>query len=127
MTTTGYVRLPKPVREQTLAAAREQAQRAAARYAQLLIAEAGIAARAALPTVAQLLFRRTRDVSGASVSLVAGYDSTGQLQWHADRDDEWPDESLVTDLLTAAGHWFADAFERIDADGEELYVVNIDD
>jgi hypothetical protein len=127
VTTTGYIRLSQPVREQTLAAARQQAQRAAARYADLLAAEAGIAARAVLPTVAQLMFRRTSDVLGPSASLVAGYGRTGRQQWHVDLDGEWPDESLVTDHLAAAAHWCGDAFDHIDADGEELYILNIDD
>lgn len=126
---TGYIRLADPVREQTLAAARTQAQRAAARYAELLAAEAGIAARAVLPTVARLVFRLTDDVTGPSATLVAAYGATGRLQWDVDLDDEWPDESLVTDHLAAAANAYDDAFTIVgtDADGEYLYGLDIDD
>ena len=123
--TAGYSQLPATTREQTLAAARTQAQQAARRYAELLAAEAGIAARAVLPTVAQLLFRLTDDILGPSASLVAAYGTTGRLQWHVELDDEWPDESLVTDLLAAANRWCHDFFPAADED-EDAYRFDLD-
>ena len=130
-TQSGYIRLSKTTREQTLEAARTQAQRAAAQYARLQAAEAGIAARAVLPTVARLLFRLTDDctdaVTGPSATLIAAHGNTGRLQWHVDLDDEWPDESLVTDHLAAAAQWCHDCFARTDADGEQVHVLDIDD
>jgi hypothetical protein len=125
---TGYIRLPDPVREQTLAAARTQAQRAATQYARLLAAEAGIAARAVYPDVAGLVFRLADDVTGSSATLVAAYTAGGRRLWHRDTDDEWPDESLVTDYLGAAADWDDNAFTIVDtdADGEYLYVLELD-
>jgi hypothetical protein len=122
--TAGYTELPATNREQALAAARTQAQQAARRYAELLAAEAGIAARTVLPTVAQLVFRLTKDALGPSASLVAGYGNTGRLQWHVDLDDEWPDESLVTDLLAAAAQW-SDIFAATDED-DDAYRYDLD-
>jgi hypothetical protein len=121
--TAGYTRLAATTREQTLAAARTRAQQAARRYAELLAAEAGIAARAVLPTVAQPVFRLTDDVFGPSATLVAAYGNTGRLQWHIELDDEWPDESLVTDLLAAATRWCHDIFP---AAGEGAYRLGLD-
>ena len=123
----GYIRLSKTTREQTLEAARSQAQRAAAQYARLLAAEAGIAARVELPTVARLLFRLTDDVTGPSATLIAAHGNTGRLQWYVDLDDEWPDESLVTDHLAAAPRWCHDYFARTEADGEQLYILDVED
>jgi hypothetical protein len=126
---TGYIRLPDPVREQTLAAAHQQAQRAAAHYARLLAAEAGIAARAVCPRVARLVFRLPADITGPSATLVAAYTADGQRLWYLDTDDEWPDESLVTDHLAAAADWNDNAFTIVDTDtdGEYLYEHNLDD
>jgi hypothetical protein len=126
---SGYIRLAEPVREQTLAAARRQAQRTAAQYARLLAAEAGIAARAVYPHVARLVFRYADDVTGSSATLVAAYTAGGRRLWHLDIDDEWPDESLVTDHLAAAADWDDNAFAIVDtdSDGEYLYVVEFDD
>ena len=113
---SGYLRLPDPVREQTLAAAHKQAKRAAAQYARLLAAEAGIAARAVHPRVARLVFRLTDDITGPSATLVAAYAAGGRRLWHLDTDDEWPDESLVTDHLAAAAEWDDNAFTIVDPD-----------
>ena len=77
----GYIRLPDPVRERTLAAAHQQAKRAAAQYAQLLAAEAGIAARAVHPHVARLVFRPsfgTYCISSHPVSALASSLSTSR-------------------------------------------------
>jgi hypothetical protein len=124
---TGYIRLPDPVREHTLAAAHQQATRAAAQYARLLAAEAGIAARAVHPAVARLVFRLTEDITGPSATLVAAYTADGRRLWHRDTDDEWPDESLVTDHLAAAAEWDDNAFTDTDSDGEYLYEHHLDD
>jgi hypothetical protein len=125
---SGYIRLPHPVREQTLAAAHRQAERAAAQYARLLAAEAGIAARAVYPHVARLVFRLTDDLTGPSATLVAAYTAGGRQLWHLDTDDEWPDESLVTDPLAAAADWHDNAFTIVDtdSDGEYLYEHHLD-
>jgi hypothetical protein len=120
----GYTRLPEAIRETTRAAARTKAQQAARRYAQLLAAEAGIAARAQLPTVARLVFRLSEDMFGPSATLVAAYGNTGRVQWHVDLDDEWPDESLVSDHLAAAAHWCPDIFPATD-DGD-TYQLDLD-
>jgi len=124
----GYTRLPDATREQTLAAARKQAEQAAEHYAQLLATEAGIAARAVYPAVARLMFRLADDVFGSSATLVAAYTAKGRQLWHIDIDDEWPDESVVTDHLAAAADWCDDYFEAVDAgDGDELYVLDLDE
>jgi cytochrome P450 len=130
--TAGYTRLPKTTREDVLAAARKQAERAAEHYAQLLAAEAGIAARVVFPNLARLVFRLTDDVFGSSATLIAAYTAQGRQLWHIDTGNEWPDESLVTDHLAAAADWCDDYFEAIDADdidqpgGAELYVLDPD-
>jgi hypothetical protein len=131
--TTGYTRLPTTTREDVLAAARKQAEQAAEQYAQLLAAEAGIAARAVFPNLARLVFRLSDDVFGPSATLIAAYTAHGRQLWHIDTDEEWPDESLVTYHLAAAADWCGDYFEAIDADdtdqqdGDELYVFNLDE
>jgi hypothetical protein len=126
-TISGYTRLPDTTRENTLAAARRQAERAAEHYARLLAAEAGIAARAAYPTVARLVFRLTDDVTGPSATLIAAYTAHGRQLWHIDTDKEWPDESLVTDHLAAAADWCDNTFNVVDthSDGEYRYVPDI--
>ena len=125
----GYIRLSDPVREHTLAAAHQQAKRAAARYARLLAAEAGIAARAVHTAVALLVFRLTEDITGPSATLVAAYTDGGRRLWHLDTDDDWPDESLVTDHLAAAAEWDDNAFTIVDtdSDGEYLYEHHLND
>ena len=112
----GQTRLPNPTREDVLAAARTQAGRAAEQYAQLLAAEAGIAARAVFADVARLVFRLTEDVLGSSATLIAAYSAQGRRLWHIDTSEEWPDESLVTDYLAAAADRCPDFFEAIGAD-----------
>jgi hypothetical protein len=120
-----YIDLSEPARQQERAAARSHAVRAAEDYADLLAAEAGIAARDILPTVGQLTFRPTDEVTGQSAVLVAAYDEDGRRLWHLDRDGEWPDESLVTDHLMAALRWCPNYFaEAHDGDGLLLFTVD---
>jgi hypothetical protein len=47
------------------------------------------------------------------------------LQWHVDLDDEWPDESLVSDHLATAAHWCTDIFPPAE-DGEDVYQLDLD-
>jgi hypothetical protein len=120
-----YIDLPEPARAQERAAARDHAVRGAEDYAGLLAAEAGIAARDVFPTVGHLTFRLTDDAAGPSAVLVAAYDEDGWRLWHIDRDGEWPDESLVTDHLTAAARWCPDYFtDAPDGDGLLLFTVD---
>jgi len=115
-TTTGYLLLSDAARGETLAAAGQQAQRAAAHCAQLHTAQAGIAARNVFPHLARLVFRLTDDVTGPSATLVAAYTGGGRRLWHIDAGDEWPDESLITDHLAAAAHWDEHAFTTLDTE-----------
>ena len=70
------------------------------------------------PDVVRLVFRAEEDRSGASVMLVAAYSASGELLWHIERDDEWPDETQVTDRLAAAWDWSrGELFPRCDDDG----------
>jgi hypothetical protein len=124
-----YTRLPEAAREHLRGTARTTAQRAARPYADLL-AEAGIAARAAYPTARRLVFRLSTDVFGASATLVAAYTADGRQLWHLDTSDEWPDESLVTDFLAAAAEMLDDYFPPVDAAaiteaGDELYAYDL--
>jgi hypothetical protein len=123
-TTTGYTRLPEPTRQQVRTAARSQAQNAARRYADLLAAEAGVAARAVYPRVGLLAFRLTDDIDGPSATLVAAYTADGRRLWHNATGREWPDESLVTDHLAAAAHWCDDYFTP--AGGDDLFLLDLD-
>lgn len=123
--TTGYTRLPKSTREDVRTAARIQAARAARRYADLLAAEAGLAARAVYPNVAQLVFRLTDDIDGLCATLVAAYTAEGRRLWHIDTSDEWPDESLVTDHLAAAADWCDDYFGAA-GDGDDLFLLDLE-
>jgi len=125
-----YARLPEAAREHLRGTARTMAERAALRYADLLAAEAGIAARAAYPTAGRLVFRLSTDVFGASATLVAAYPADGRQLWHLDASDEWPDESLVTDFLAAAAEMFDDYFPPVEAAGiteagDELYAYDL--
>ncbi len=124
--TTRYVLLAEAVREQLRRTARTLADNAALRYADLLVAEAGIAARAVCPTAGRLVFRLSTDAFGASATLVAAYTADSRQLWHVDTDDEWPDESLVTDYLATAAEVSDDYFPSVDAeDGDELYEVEL--
>ena len=80
------------------------------------------------PRVARLVFRLTDDITGPSATLVAAYTVGGQRLWHLDTDDEWPDESLVTDHLAAAAGWNDNTFTIVDtdSDGEYLYEYHLD-
>jgi hypothetical protein len=120
-----YIRLPDAVREAVRATARTQAVVAIEHYADLLAAEAGIAARALFPELTRLLFRITDDINGPGVSLVAAYASDKRQLWNADIRD-WPDESLVTDRLAAAIDWCDDYFAKAD-DSDDLFLLDVDE
>src|SRR5689334_9496647 len=92
MPTAPALPAPDAVRERRRSAARAAAEQAALGYADLLAAEAGIAARAVYPTLGRLVFRLSSDVFGASATLVAAYTDDGLRLWHVDTDDEWPGE-----------------------------------
>ncbi len=121
----GYTRLPDATRDSVRTAARTQAARAAERYTDLLAAEAGIAARAQFPHLAQLVFRLTDDVDGPSATLIAAYAANGRRLWHVDGDQEWPDESLVTDHLAAAADWCPDGYFPATAVGDDLFQLDL--
>ena len=130
-TTPDYRQLSEAAREQQRAGARTLALQAAQRYADLLVAEAGIAARAVYPTAGRLVFRLTTDVFGASATLVAAHTADGRQLWHIDTSDEWPDESLVSDYLAAAADVLDDYFpvaSEGDAteEGDEVYAIDLD-
>ena len=70
------------------------------------------------PTDRPLVFRAEEDPSGTSVMLVATYSATGEQLWHSQRNDEWPDETQLTDRLAAAWDWSrGQLFPRRDYDG----------
>ncbi len=121
-----YPRLGEDARRELLHAAYDQGRQATLHYARLLAAEAGIAARVVYPTVARLVFRLTDDVCGASATLLAAYCHDGRRLWHIDVDDEWPDESLVTDHLAAAASNCPELFDTEGTDGEFRYVLDLD-
>ena len=132
----GYAQLAEADREQLRGTARALADQAALRYADLLAAEAGIAARAVYPTVGRLVFALSTDVFGVSATLVAAYTTDGAQLWHAGTDDEWPDDSLVTDYLAAAAEVRDDYFPSVDdadlndladlvEDGGDLYAIDL--
>jgi hypothetical protein len=101
-----YLTRPRHERDNARAQARSRAVQAHEYYADLLAAEAGIAARTAFPDTARLFSELTEDITGSSASLVAAYTATGQRLWHTDSDDEWLDQSEVTDNLAAAWDWY---------------------
>jgi len=105
VTATSYAALAEPARADVRACARRAAADAGARYADLLAAEAGLAARSVFPDVVRLVLRAEEDPSGTSMMLVAAYSASGEQLWHIERDDEWPDETQVTDRLAAAWDW----------------------
>src|SRR5439155_26625649 len=121
-----YMTLNSAQRDRVRSAVRDVAVRTNERYADLLAAEAVLAAKAVYPDVHRLVFRLGEDVTGTTATLVAAYDRTGGLLWHVDRDEEWEDESEVTDRLAAAvdgydGYYpFTDAREDPDLDEYEL-------
>ena len=91
-------------------------------YTDLLAAEAAIAARRVYPDTTRLVFTLTDDATGPSAMLIAAYNSAGRRLWHIDHDGEWPDESDVTDKLTAASHWCrADVFPAVEDTGHCEY------
>jgi hypothetical protein len=95
-------------------------------YADLLAAEAVLTARAEYPDTHRLVFQLSDDITGTTAMLVAAYDRNATLLWHLERDDEWPDESQVTDLLAASADWsrdyhpFNEARDDSDLDEYEL-------
>jgi hypothetical protein len=121
-----YLTLHPAQRDRVRSAVRDLADRTNERYADLLAVEAVLAARAVYPDTHRLVFRLGDDVTGTTATLVAAYDRAGGLLWHVDRDEEWQDESEVTDLLAAAVDWcdgyypFTDAREDTDLDEYEL-------
>jgi len=125
-----YVTLNPAQRDRIRSAVRDVAVRSNERYADLLAAEAVLTARAVYPDTHRLVFRLGEDITGTTATLVAAYDRAGGLLWHVDRDGEWPDESLVSDLLAAAVDWydghfpFTDAREDTDLDEYELPAVD---
>jgi hypothetical protein len=128
--TPDYAQLPDAARERLRGTARNRAEQAALGYADLLAAEAGIAARVVYPAAGRLVFQLSVDVFGASATLVAAYTADGWLLWHVDTGDEWPDESLVTDFLAAAAEQLDDYFPTVSAtdlteDGAQLYALDL--
>ena len=102
-----YLLLPDHRRSEMRASNRDFAVAVQRRYAALLAAEAAIAAWRVQPDAARLVFALTEDVlTGPSARLIAAYDIAGRRLWDTDRDDEWPDESLVTDWLAAASRCY---------------------
>jgi len=125
-----YLTLSPTHRDRVRVAVRDLAVRANERYAGLLAAEAVLAARTTYPDTHRLVFRLADDITGTTATLVAAYNRTGALLWHADHDGEWPDESEVTDLLAASvdwydGHPFTESREDKDLDEYELPTTHI--
>jgi hypothetical protein len=123
-----YDQLPDADRDNARSAARTEAVQAAEHYARLLAVEAAIAARAEFPDLSRLVFRLGEtDVFGPSVTLVAAYDADGRQLWHEDEGQEWPDDSLVADRLTAAAEWaHGDYFPfSLAEQGEDLFLLNL--
>ena len=103
-------------REQQLDAALTAKRQAYRQYGDLLTRAAGIDARKVFPTAQLLTFRLSHDVaSGVTAMLMAAHDADGRQLWHVDVDEEWPDESLVTDWLAAAAE--SDGYFRPDSNG----------
>jgi hypothetical protein len=125
-----YLTLNPGQRDSVRTAVRYLAVRSGEHYAELLAAEAGLAARTAYPDTARLVFSLGEDITGPTATLVAAYTRDGTQLWHVDQDDEWPDESRVTGLLAAAADWldgyhpFSDAPEN--ADLEEYQLSGVD-
>ena len=90
-----YLTLSPTHRDRVRVAVRDLAVRANERYAGLLAAEAVLAARTTYPDTHRLVFRLADDITGTTATLVAAYNRTGALLWHADHDGEWPDESYA--------------------------------
>jgi hypothetical protein len=103
-----YLTLTEQQRDAVRTAVRSLATRSRERYADLLAAEAVLAARTVYPDTALLVFSLGEDVTGTTAMLVAAYDRTGTRLWHVEQDDEWPDESEVSDLIAAALDWCSD-------------------
>jgi hypothetical protein len=76
------------------------------------------------PDVARLVFGLSDEIDGACATLLAAYDAAGRVLWHIDTDDEWPDESLVTDHLAAAADWNPDYFSAA-ADTDDAYELHL--
>jgi len=126
-----FVNLDPVQRDRVRSAVRDLAVRTNERYADLLAAEAVLTARTVYPGIHRLVFRLGEDVTGATATLVAAYDRTGDLLWHVEHDEDWQDESEVTDLLAAAADWhdgyapFSDAREDKHLDEYELPVPTL--
>ena len=121
-----YMTLNSTQRDRVRSALRDVAVRTNERYADLLAAEAVLTAQAVYPDAHRLVFLLGGDIAGPTATLVAAYDRTGARLWHVDHDEEWEDESEVTDYLAAAVDWydghypFTDAREDVTLDEYEL-------
>lgn len=85
-------------------------------YADFLAAEAVMVVRKVEPSAARLAFSISDiDPLGISVTLLAVYDAAGNQLWDWDfAENEWPDESEVTDLLGSAAETNTAHFRYID-------------
>ena len=101
-----YLTLNPAQRDRVRSAVRDLAVRTNERYADLLAVDAVLAARAVYPGTHRLVFRLGDDVTGTTATLVAAYDRTGAPLWHVERNEEWEDESELTDLLAACVDWY---------------------
>jgi hypothetical protein len=97
-----YLTLKPAQRDRVRSAVRDLAVRGNEHYADLLAAEAVLTARAEYPDTHQLVFQLSDDITGTTAMLGAAYDRDATPLWRLERDDEWPDESQVTDLLAAS-------------------------
>ncbi len=120
-TINDYLRLSQEDRDAMRTNAHSLLVRARESYTNLLAAEAMIAARKTLPNAARLVFSVGDDVFGPSVSLVGVYDSAGKRLWFIEWDDEWPDESEVTDLLASAVDYGDSRYDPFDSMDDDLY------
>jgi hypothetical protein len=121
--TRDYAALTTEQRDAVRWQARREAEKAMRRYANLAATEAGIGARCIYPTLTKLAFTVGDDGEGGlCISLVTAYGPAAEVLWNQDSDDEWPDESEVTDMLEAAYDWAAGGcFERF----QHLLCLNI--